>query len=232
MKKNSFKIGVILAYVLIAVNLVYGFIVTPFLVKQLNPTNYGVYKTISSLTGMIAVLDFGISSAVVRFVSKYYSEKDKENESKYLGACFYQCIFIVIFLLVAGIILYSQLTNIYGDAELGREVDPGLVISKRIFILLMVNCALSIPGEIFNAIIIGHKKYAFANLTKALKMVVQLVLIFVIVPMKIWDGSAVSVCFVLLLTTISFVTLDFLYICLKLKIKVSFVLTKDSKWIF
>ena len=94
MKKNSFKIGVVLAYVLIVVNLVYGFIVTPFLVKQLNPTNYGVYKTISSLTGMIAVLDFGISSAVVRFVSKYYSEKDKENESKYLGACFYQCNFI------------------------------------------------------------------------------------------------------------------------------------------
>ena len=232
MKKNSFKIGVILAYVLIIVNLVYGFIVTPFLVKQLNPTNYGAYKTISSLTGMIAVLDFGISSAVVRFVSKYYSEKDKENESKYLGACFYQCIFIIIFLLIAGLILYTQLTNIYGDAELGTEVDPGLVVSKKIFILLILNCAISIPGEIFNAVIVGHKKYAFANLTKTLKMVVQLILILVVVPMKVWDGSAVSICFVLLLTTVLFVVVDFLYVCLKLKLKITFRIKKENKWIF
>lgn len=232
MGKNNFKLGVILAYILIVANLLYGFIVTPFLINQLSSSNYGAYKTISSLIGTISVLDFGISSAVVRFVSKYYSEKDKESESKYLGASFLQSVVIIIFLSIGGLILFFQLENLYGNSDLGINIDPGLSISKNVYLLLLLNSILSIPGEIFNSIIVGHKKYAFANFTKVIKIVIQLVLILLLVPIGLWNGSAITVCVAILLTTISFVLIDFIYVTFVLKVRISFRLKGTSKWIF
>lgn len=74
---HQVKIGVMLSYVLIILNTVYGLLITPYMIGQLGTSEYGVYKTISSLSSSLMVLDLGIGSTVMRFVAKYRAIKDE-----------------------------------------------------------------------------------------------------------------------------------------------------------
>ena len=219
MKKSQFKIGVVLAYVLIFVNLIYGFFVSPFLIQKLTSANYGAYKTISSLIGTVSVLDFGISSTVIRYLSKFFSEKDEQSSKTFLGMIIYQAILIIFVIATVGIVLYFCLDSIYGSSDLGVNVDPGLKISKKLFIMLLLNTIIGVPYSIFNAIIVAHKDYFFANLSKVLRIVFQFIALIVIVPLPIWKGSTLSVGVVLISISLLFLLVDMIYVFFKIQLQ-------------
>lgn len=231
MKKNQFKIGVVLAYILIFVNLIYGFFVSPFLIQKLTSANYGAYKTISSLIGTVSVLDFGISSTVIRYLSKFFSEKDEQSSKTFLGMIVYQAILIILVIATVGIVLYFCLDGIYGSSDLGINVDPGLDISKRLFLMLLVNTIIGVPYSIFNAIIVAHKDYFFANLSKILRIVFQFVALIIVVPLSFWNGSIISVGVVLISTSSLFLLIDMFYVIFKIKIKITLKTKLIPKWI-
>ena len=231
MKKSQFKIGVVLAYILIFVNLIYGFFISPFLIQKLTSENYGAYKTISSLIGTVSVLDFGISSTVIRYLSKFFSEKDEESSRSFLGMIVYQATLIILVIAVVGVVLYFCLDGIYGTSDLGINVDPGLNISKKLFIMLLVNTIIGVPYSIFNAIIVAHKDYLFANLSKVLRIIFQFIALVVVVPLPFWNGSTLSVGVVLITTSLLFLLVDALYVILKIKIKINFKIKLIPKWI-
>ena len=64
---NQVKWGIILSYLLILLNTLFGFLVTPYMISCLGEAEYGVYKTISSLTASLMVLDLGLGSTVTRY---------------------------------------------------------------------------------------------------------------------------------------------------------------------
>lgn len=231
MRKSQFKIGVVLAYLLIFVNLIYGFFISPFLIQKLTSANYGAYKTISSLMGTVSVLDFGISSTVIRYLSKFFSEKDKQSSESFLGMVTYQALLIIFVIVAAGISLYFCLDNIYGSSDLGTNVDPGLVISKKLYILLLINTVISVPYSIFNSIIVAHKDYLFANLSKILRIVFQFVALLIVVPLPFWNGSTLSVGIVLVLTSFIFLLVDAIYVFKKIRMKINFKVKLMPKWI-
>ena len=231
MKKSQFKIGVVLAYILIFVNLIYGFFVSPFLIQQLTSANYGAYKTISSLIGTVSVLDFGISSTVIRYLSKFFSEKDEQSSKSFLGMIVYQAILIIIVIGAVGTILYFLLDSIYGSSDLGINVDPGLNISKKLFVLLLINTIIGVPYSIFNAIIVAHKDYLFANLSKVLRIIFQFIALMIIVPLPFWNGSTLSVGVVLISTSVLFLLLDMFYVFFKIRLKINFKIKLIPKWI-
>ena len=71
MKSNELKIGAMLSYVNLIASLVIGFLISPFIIKQLGPSEYGVYNLVASLIGYVSILDFGMHNAVIRYIAKY-----------------------------------------------------------------------------------------------------------------------------------------------------------------
>src|ERR1700730_16315922 len=59
-----------------------SFFLSPFIVRHLGNSAYGVWVLLVSLTGYLGFLDLGIRGAVTRYVAKFYSEKAHEQ------ACF------------------------------------------------------------------------------------------------------------------------------------------------
>ena len=58
MKSNQIKIGAILSYAIIIVNMIIGVIYTPILTSQLGQSEYGLYSLISSVISYLTILDF------------------------------------------------------------------------------------------------------------------------------------------------------------------------------
>src|SRR6187549_4061724 len=55
------------------------FFLTPFILHQLGPTTYGLWILIGSVVGYGALLDFGIASAVTKYVAEYRARGEVAN---------------------------------------------------------------------------------------------------------------------------------------------------------
>jgi len=58
---------------------VMAFFVSPILVNQLGDEAYGIWVIIVSITGYFTVLDFGVNTAIVRYISKYQALNDRKG---------------------------------------------------------------------------------------------------------------------------------------------------------
>lgn len=68
-ERKAIAAGVLSYWLHHAVLIATGFVVSPLLVRGLGAEGYGAWSLIATLAGWLAVLDFGVNAAVVRFVS-------------------------------------------------------------------------------------------------------------------------------------------------------------------
>ena len=56
-----------------------GFLLAPFVLHHVGASDYGLWILISSLTGYASVLEFGISSAVIKYVAEFRIKGEREE---------------------------------------------------------------------------------------------------------------------------------------------------------
>lgn len=57
---NQRKIGAILSYAIVAVNIITGIFYTPIVIRLLGQVEYGLYSLIYSFMSYFTILDFGL----------------------------------------------------------------------------------------------------------------------------------------------------------------------------
>ncbi len=68
--KKRFAINVVMNWVAMATGMVVPFFLMPFVVRHLGPVAYGIWILAVSTSSYLALLDLGLRSAIIRFVSK------------------------------------------------------------------------------------------------------------------------------------------------------------------
>ena len=84
---KQIKYGAILSYLSIVLNVVAGLIYTPWMVKIIGQSDYGLYTLAYSLISLF-LIDFGLSSATARYVSKYHAEGNEKKVNDFLGVIY------------------------------------------------------------------------------------------------------------------------------------------------
>ena len=223
MRLNNVKRGAILSYVLIFLNTAYGLIVTPFILQTIGDSQYGVYKTIASLSSALMVLDLGFGGTVLRYVAKFVAEKKMAERDRYLGMSLFQTMIVVGLLLLVGSGAYFAIAPVYGKGFNAEE----LRLAKQLYIVLISNVAINFFENVFFGIIAGHNRFAFANGMKVLLLLAKTAAIYVLLP--IFQSALVIVLAQLLLTCVVML-LHIIYI--RKKLNVRFVFSKWDKSIF
>lgn len=77
-KERERKLGIALSYVNTILQAVLGFIYVPLLLFYMGVSQYGLYQLMGSLIACFSIMDFGLSTAVVRFYV-YYRNKSKKS---------------------------------------------------------------------------------------------------------------------------------------------------------
>jgi len=152
-KIDQIKMGALLSYFAMAVSIVTGLIYTPWMVRIIGQSNYGLYTLSNSLIA-IFMLDFGLGSAVSRFVSKYRAEGDQEAVNRIISIIFklYFAIDALIICVLTGIFFF--LDKIY------VKLTPAELDTFRI-LYLMVACSnvISFPLSPLNGILNAYEKF-------------------------------------------------------------------------
>src|SRR5215471_2940086 len=84
-----------------------GFLMSPFLVRHLGDSVYGVWILIGSLAGYLGVLDLGVTPSTVKYVAEYRARADQAAMNRVVssGLVIFSiagCVSLVVSLLVAG----------------------------------------------------------------------------------------------------------------------------------
>ena len=71
---NQLKAGAFLSYVSIGLNNIVGLLYTPFMLRMMGQSEYGLYSLVASVVAYLTVLDLGFGNAIVRYTAKFRAE--------------------------------------------------------------------------------------------------------------------------------------------------------------
>ena len=122
---SQLKKGALLSYVNVALNIAIGLIITPFIIKKLGDSEYGLYTLIGSFVAYLSIMDLGLNNAIVRFTAKYQADGDKNGEENFLAVSL--IIYVVIGFLIAfgGGIMFLNIDNLFGETLTQLQLHKG-----------------------------------------------------------------------------------------------------------
>lgn len=171
---NYYKKGAIISYVTIIINIISSLLYTPWMLSKIGESNYGLY-TLATTFINIFLVDFGFSSAVSRFISKYRAEGNQEKIDNFLGMIYklYGIITGIVFVVL--IVLYFFVDKIY--VSLTTEE---LVRFKVVYLIAGSYTILSFPfSSTLNGIMTSCEKYYQMKVCELLHKVLTVALIIV-----------------------------------------------------
>ncbi len=170
---KQIKLGAILSYASIAINILSGLLYTPWMVNQIGQNDYGLYTLANSVITLLMV-DFGLSAATARYLSKYNAEGKREEAERFLGAVYKLYLIVDAVILTALVIIYFRIDTIYATLtpdELSRF--------KVVYIISALFSVVNFPFVTFNGILTSHEKFVPLKLADVIYRV-SLVLLTVI----------------------------------------------------
>lgn len=209
---SQLKKGAVLSYLNIVLTNIIGLVLTPFIIKSLGDSEYGLYTLIGSLVAYISILDFGLNNTIVRFVARYKAQNDTKGEENFLASSFFIYSVISTIIVLAGIVMYFNLDHIFSKLS-PEEMEK----AKVMFAILIFNLAITLPGGAFSAICSGYEKFVFP---RALNIVKYLFRTLAIVGLLFLGGKSVGI--VLLDTAINIlvILINIYYVIVVLKVKI------------
>lgn len=104
--------GAIISYVAIFLNIAISFLYTPWMLKQVGVSDFGLYNLILSFISYF-VLDFGLGGAISRFIAKYRAEGDNRKVENVLGLTLRIFFFIDCIIFCILFVSYFYLSDIF-----------------------------------------------------------------------------------------------------------------------
>ena len=111
---NQIKLGAVISYLSIGINIVFGLIYTPWMIHSIGKENFGLYTLAMSVISFF-VFDFGLSMAVQRFVARYLAEGKPEKANDCLGLVARLYIWLDVVLLTLLTVVYFFIPFIYQE---------------------------------------------------------------------------------------------------------------------
>lgn len=192
---SQLKKGALLSYINIGITNIMGLVLTPYIIRSLGDSEYGLYILIGSIIGYISLLDLGLNNTIIRYVSKYRAEKNKKGEESFLATTMLIYAFISLVTVIIGVVLYFNLNAIFKDSLTIEELPK----AKKMFLVLIFNLAITLPGGSFTAICNAYERFVFPRALLIIKYLSRVTLIFTLLlyfPYAItlvWIDTALNV---------------------------------------
>lgn len=214
-KSKERKIGAILSYVIIVLNMIISILYTPILTSKLGQSEYGLYSLISTIISYLTVLDFGFGNAIIIYTSKYIASKEKEKEEKLHGMFLIIYSIIGIIAAIIATILTINVEYLFGQTMNIEEIKKAKILMR----ILTVNLALTFPLSIFSSIITAYEKFVFSKILNLIRIILNPIIMIVLLNFGYKSIALVCLITILNLTTL---IINAIYCKIKIKIKLRF----------
>jgi len=152
-------------------------ILTPFLIKSLGDTRYGIWTIIAGLSGYMSLLDFGIASAVTRFVSKHHENKEIKEINITISSAL--AMFLVISSILVGISPIISKAIVYFI-----DIDAALIpVISMLIIIVSFDMAIFILSGVLRGALSGFQRYDITTYIYIVSALYKAVALLVVLEM-------------------------------------------------
>lgn len=210
---NQLRVGTLLSYVKMFVNVAVGLVYVPIVLNYLSVEQYGLYQLVASLVAYLAILDFGLSGTITRFYSQKIALKDEDGKESVIAVSLIIYTVISALVVLIGIVFYHLMGTVYGGKLSTNEISS----AKQMLTLLVVDVALMIPSHVFTAVITSHERFVFLRLSSIARSLLQP---FLVVFLLKRNPVALSVVVIQLILDVLIIVITIGYAFQRLKIRV------------
>lgn len=152
-----------------AATLAVGFFLAPFVVHRLGDVEYGVWVLAISSVNYLALLDLGMRSSVLRFVSKGHTQNDHESASEFLSAALWVRLQISVLVLILSGVLAAVFPIMF-------KVPPALTHAAREAILIIgVTTAVTMSLGVLGGVLSALNRYDLQSYSTVVQLVIRVV---------------------------------------------------------
>ena len=212
---NQLKAGAALSYVLLGLNTIIGLLYTPFLLRMLGKSEYGLYSLAASVIAYLTVLDLGFGNAIVRYTAKFRAEGKREEQYEMFG------MFFLLYLVISAVAFMVAMALVWNvDAIFNANMTVEEVSRMRIILLLMAfNLAFTFPISIWGSIITAYEDFVFQKLVNIARTILNPVVMIVLLY---FGYKAIALVVVTTLFNVLTLNVNHLYCKRKLHVKLYF----------
>lgn len=203
------KLGVIFSYASLLASSILSIILTPFMLRTMGDVEYGLYQTISSFIGVLTILDFGSGVATTKYIAEFNLKKDKVGGNNYLGMALVVNSVISAVICLIGILFVLSIDTIYGNTFTQDDLNKARILG----ILYIVNMVVTMFANVFQGVMIGYKKFAFASGIQLLKIGIRFLLIFILLCIGL---GAIAISIADIIANLLFLVLMLVYSVMRL----------------
>ncbi len=138
----------------------------PFVVSSLGDRMYGFWTLASAFIGYYGLLDFGLSSAVARYIAGAIGAGDKEECNRIIGNSFFifSCIALLVLIITLVLILIAPVF-------FGNPADASLF--RKVILVLGVNIAVGFPVKVHKGILTAQLRFEMLALIRFVSLITR-----------------------------------------------------------
>jgi O-antigen/teichoic acid export membrane protein len=150
---KRFVLNVMMNWVAMAIAMIVPFFLTPFVIRSLGVTAYGIWILAVSTVSYLNILDMGLRSAVIRFVSKAVAQQKLEDATSAIGAALWVRVLISAAVALLSIALAVAFPHLF-------KIPPDLQRAAQITVLMCaLGVAISLISGVFGAVLAADHRF-------------------------------------------------------------------------
>ena len=180
--KDAIK-NIIISLIVKVANIISTLLVVPLTINYVNPTQYGIWLSLSTIIGWVAFFDLGLGNGFRNKFAEAKAKCDFELARQYLSTTYFT-ITVIVLLLYSGVLI----ANCFIDWATLLNVDQSYREElHRIFAIVCGFMCFNMIANIFSTLLTADQKPGIAAIIQALGQYIALFVIFILT--KISTGS-------------------------------------------
>lgn len=175
--QRQIKLAALISYATIFINIVVGIFYTPWLVKSIGKSDYGIYVLITAFLSYF-LMDFGIGEALARFAAKFRVEGRPEKIQDLLGLATALYLIIDLIILASLMVVYFFIPNIFKQLS-SQEIET----FKAVYIIAGLFSIISFPFTSLNGLLLAYNHFITIKTTEFFTKIGVIVLMVVAIAM-------------------------------------------------
>lgn len=222
MAVNQLKAGALLSYATVALNNILGLIYTPYMLRMMGQSEYGLYSLANSIIVYLTIFDLGFGHTIVRYTAKLKSEGRVNDLYTMFGMFILIYSGIACVALLAGLVLYFNIDSFFGSTLSIEELNK----TNTIMLLMLFNLSFTFIFTVFTSIISAYEKFVFQRVVNIFRIILNTVVMIVLLEM---GYKAIGMVVVATVCNVVSLLLNYWYCMHKIKIKIYF---RKFRWGF
>ena len=209
---NNRKTGVILSYILMILEVLSTLLLTPFIIRTMGQSEYGVYKLTVSINAYLLLLDLGVGNSVIRYLAKYRAAKAHEDARKFLGVAMLYYLAIGILTLAAGAVLTAVFPHVFSNGLNDQEI----LLGQKLLGITMVTSAVTMGSAAFSNAVIAYERFKISKGASIIQILIRMGLTWIVLRCGMGSLGIVTINLVLTVLCKGFFVFYVLF-CIKLR---------------